>query len=59
MTIGYGAQRRLGHSSIKARGTLHIDILTITIKITEDVLVKVSIADKVGEKRPRVEGIVG
>ena len=59
MAIGYGAQGRLGNSSIEPRRQLYIDILAMTIKFAEDIIVKAGTMDKIGHKRVRVEGVVG
>ena len=59
MAIGDGTQGRLGNRSIKPRRQFYIDILAVTIEITEDIMVKVGIANKVGHKRVRIEGVVG
>ena len=59
MAVGDGTQGRLGNSSIKPRRQFHIDILAVTIEITEDVMFQVGIANKVGHKRVGIEGVVG
>ena len=38
---------------------LYIDMRAITIEIAEDIMVKAAIANKIGHKRVRIEGIVG
>ena len=59
MAIGYGAQGRFSNSSIEPRRQFNIDILAMTIEITEDVMVKAGITDKIRHKGVWVEGIVG
>lgn len=59
MTIIYGLQGWFSNGGINTRRQLDINIPAMAVEVTQDVVVKAGITDKVGHEEGGIEGIVG